>query len=673
MKAKLFAIALFLFALAACTQHDAGSVETRHGKSLPTAVSSELSSIDSLMWHHPDSALMMLLPFFDTCRDVECYVYLENNNGNLEDLTGHVSTAMSYNRHYAHLLLAELLYKNDCALTNRTELQQAVAYFDSLVGLHEADARRVSAKNATPTNVFLDARAHYINGVGYYENDSLVPACAEYLKALELMENRFEQKDLVGEKAKFMTYTYNRLGDMFSEQFMMEPAIDCYNHSYDYSLISPISSFSVSNALYRIGKQYNKKGDKDSADYYYSQALEYIPDSTNLNYRDIASTKALLSYQLTHQAETPLRHLKQLVILAEDDDERLTRYLVIGGIFFEENLYDSALLYLEPMMENKGNKFLKIQVANYLRIIYDSLGNKDKSNECIRYLALHNETGAENSALVSQLSGLYKAYLSQKQEKEAGTKREAAVKKAIEIIVPIAAALALAIIVVAKWRSKKLLKQQQEEADRRLGETEQQHKEELKRRQAETEKTLEERDKRHAEAIETERQIHRMEQAALSGRLKRSNQEIRELKDQIKQLDDLAAKTKVAASFEEEPVCRLIMERVHDGQFKSKIDYFTYKDAALDKQQLLDLRMAADHHFRNFTVRLKKAYPELTNSDLDYCCLYLLGLTDADIAALMQRTYNTVFERNGKIRKIIGSENPLPITLKGMANDSLLI
>ena len=462
MKAKLFAIALFLFALAACTQHDAGSVETRHGTSLPTAMSSELSSIDSLMWHHPDSALMLLLPFFDTCRDVECYVYLENNNGNLEDLTGHVSTAMSYNRHYAHLLLAELLYKNDCALTNRTELQQAVAYFDSLVG----GCTACVCQKRDPTNVFLDARAHYINGVSYYENDSLVPACAEYLKALELMESRFEQKDLVGEKAKFMTYTYNRLGDMFSEQFMMEPAIDCYYHSYDYSLISPISSFSVSNALYRIGKQYNKKGDKDSADYYYSQALEYIPDSTNLNYRDIASTKALLSYQLTHQAETPLRHLKQLVILAEDDDERLTRYLVIGGIFFMENLYDSALLYLEPMMENKGNKFLKIQVANYLRIIYDSLGNKDKSNECIRYLALHNETGAENSALVSQLSGLYKAYLSQKQEKEAGTKRELAVKKAIEIIVPIATALALAIIVVAKWRSKKLLKQQQEEADR---------------------------------------------------------------------------------------------------------------------------------------------------------------------------------------------------------------
>ena len=228
-----------------------------------------------------------------------------------------------------------------------------------------------------------------------------------------------------------------------------------------------------------------------------------------------------------------------------------------------------------------------------------------------------------------------------------------------------------------------------------LGETEQQHREELRLRQAEAEKLLEdkeklhqqeieakealarkeleERDKQHAEVLEAERQTHRMEQAAISGRLKRSNQEVRELKGQIKQLDDLATKTEVAASFDEEPICRLIMDRVNEGQFKSKIDYIIYKDAALDKQQLLDLRLAVDCHFGQFTARIKKAYPELTNSDLDYCCLYLLGLTDADIAALMQRTYNTVFERSGKMRKIFGSENPLPITLMGIAKDSSFI
>ena len=72
------------------------------------------------------------------------------------------------------------------------------------------------------------------------------------------------------------------------------------------------------------------------------------------------------------------------------------------------------------------------------------------------------------------------------------------------------------------------------------------HQQEMEAKEAQARKELEERDKRHAEVLEAERQTHRMEQAAISGRLKRSNQEVRELKDQIKQLDDLAAKTEVA-------------------------------------------------------------------------------------------------------------------------------
>jgi hypothetical protein len=295
---------------------------------------------------------------------------------------------------------------------------------------------------------------------------------------------------------------------------------------------------------------------------------------------------------------------------------------------------------LETLFEKEEDIALKIPAAECLRTIYDSIGDNEKLDKCLHFMALQKKSEAQNKALVSQLEDMFKSYTNQKLKNEAERTRKKSIRKTIKVIVPIAVVIALAILVMAKLRSKKLLRQQQEEADR---------------------------------SIEAERQAHRMEQAAMSGRLKRKNEEVRELKDQIKKMDDLAAKTEVAASFDDEPICRLIMDRVNEGQFKSKIDYIIYKDSALDKQQLLDLRLAVDRHFGQFTIRLKKTYPELTNSDLDYCCLYLLGLTDADIAALMQRTYNTVFERNHKMRKIFGSENPLPITLMGMAKDSLFI
>ncbi len=44
-----------------------------------------------------------------------------------------VSTNETYDNHYAQLLASELLFKNDYAQTNRTELLQAVEYFDSLL------------------------------------------------------------------------------------------------------------------------------------------------------------------------------------------------------------------------------------------------------------------------------------------------------------------------------------------------------------------------------------------------------------------------------------------------------------------------------------------------------------------------------------------------------------
>jgi tetratricopeptide (TPR) repeat protein len=670
-----------LLAVVACTQN-AQAPEPVEGPS------PQLMSIDSLLWHQPDSALACILPYFDTCRDAKFCV----------------STATEYNRHYANLLLSELLYKNDYAQVNRAELLQAVAYFDSLLSVDGADTRGVSlqarprrdTRRASAQNMaFLDARAHYINGVGYYENDSVVEACAEYLKTLEVMENHFEEKELVKHKARFMALTYGRLGDIFSDQFMMESSITCYEHALFYCRIEPTSPTGVSNLLTRLGVQYDKLGNKEKMRDYYGQALEAMPSSDNLSYRDLAASKALCDYQLGLGIDHSLAVLRRILVDANDKEERKTRFLTIGAIFAEEGMYDSAMYYLEPLFENEVDLTLKISAAECLRTIYDSIGDDEKLDKCLRFMALQKKSEAQNKALVSQLDDLFKSYTNKKLQNEAEKARDKSIRKTIEIIVPIAVVVALAILIMSKLRSKRLLKEQQVEADKKFGESEQQHEEELRQRkaeaekmledkekhhqqemeakEAETKKELEERDKQHAEAIEAERQTHRMEQASLSGRLKRSNQEVRELKDQIKQLDDLAAKSVIAASFDEEPVCRLIMERVKDGQFKSKIDYIIYKDSALNKQQLLDLRLAVDCHFRQFTVRLKKAYPELTNVDLDYCCLYLLGLTDADIAALMQRAYNTVIERNGKLKKIFGEENTLSVTLRTLANDSSFI
>ena len=584
--------------------------------------SEELSAIDSLMWRQPDSALAQLQAF---CNSPEA------------------DSLDEFNGHYCQLLISELLYKNDCEQTNRKELLQAVAYFDSIMQVPEP-----VEGPSFERNVFLTARAHYINGAGYYEKDSVVNACAEYLKALEVMEEHFEEKERVGNMAKFMALTHGRLGEMFEEQLLAEPAIACYKQALFYCRREPTSKYGIPVLLYHLGIQYDIVDQKDSAAFYYDEALANMPDFDNLHYRDLMSNKAIFAfYNLDYSSDSVINILKHLVTLSADEEERTTRLLTLGHILFEDKQYDSSRVYLETVFEQQDDITSKMIAAERLSSIYQMEGDSIKAQKYASFLVGLTMSEIEKKTEASKENEMFKDYLAQKQKKQAVIEREKAVKRALWIIIPIAAVVALVVFIDAKRRNKKQLKEQQ----------------------AEAKKLLEEKDKRHAEVLEAERQTHRMEQAAIAGRLKRSNQELRELKGQIKHLDDLAAKTEVAASFDEEPICRLIMERVNEGQFKAKIDCELYKSYALDKQQLLDLRVAADLHFSQLTLRLRKTYPKLTNIDIDYCCLYLLNLTHADVSALMQRAYNTVVERDSKIQKILGSEKPLPVILMDIAHN----
>ena len=613
----------------------------------------ELAAIDSLMWRQPDSAFAQLLQFAASPKADSLDVF---------------------NGHYCQLLISELLYKKDYGQSNREDLLKAVDYFDSLCDAGSNKKGDAMNRFLTRWNVFLDARAHYINGVGYYERGNVEEACAEYLKALEVMEGHFDDKALVGKRAIFMTYTYNRLMELFSAQFMMDPAIACGEKALSFCRIEPTSSKGVSGILYHLGKQYDKMDEMDKARQYYEEALENMTNTNSLLYRDIVSSKALCDYSAGDSMKLSLDALRNVAKQAKTENELLNRFLTIGGIYKEEGIYDSAMYYLEPVFEKATDVVSQIRAGECLRIVYDSIGDKEKSDKCMRFLTERKKLESENKTLVSKLEELFKTYMNQKQEKQAVEEREKAIKKTMGILIPIAVAVALAIIIVAKFRGMKLLKKQQKEANRMLEETERQHEEELKKQQTDAKQKMEAEHKHHAEAIETERQTHRIQQAALSGRLKRSNEELRELKDIVQKQEDTISKLEThAVTFTEEPICRLIMERVNEGRFKSKVDYVYYKDYALDKQHLLDLRVATDRHFGQFTTRLKKAYPELTKGDLDYCCLYLLGLTDADIAALMQRAYNTVVERDGKLKKIFGEENTLSVTLRTLANDSSFV
>ena len=361
-----------------------------------------LENIDSLMWQRPDSAFAVLQEFASSAA-----------SDSLDEFNGH----------YCQVLVAELLFKNYYGQSNRAEVLKAVRYFDSIVGMdgYGTDTRGVSVQER---EAFLAARAHYMNGVGFYERDSVVAACGEYLKALEVVETHFpnlETQDVASLRVehlpRFMGLTYGRLAELFSGQFMQEPAIVCCKRALEFQEIEPGSPLNHSSLLYLLGKQYDKLNQYDSAAYYYDEALRLLPDTNNLVYRDLVSQYAILKYETENDAESFIQDLGCMVAQAADESEKLTRYLTIGAFYADVGQNDSALKYLTPVFMYKDDSQMTREAARCMRDIYQSQGDSLKVIQYAMYLTDNEVHEGESNAQVSQLNELFQRHLQWKQKK----------------------------------------------------------------------------------------------------------------------------------------------------------------------------------------------------------------------------------------------------------------
>ena len=563
--------AILFLALTACHR----PVETVCTPSLP-----ELVAIDSLMQTRPDSALALL-------------------------------QASPKEDPYYQLLLSEALYKNDSAQLNRPELLEAMVHYDSL---------------GCP---FLSARCHYMNGVGYYEMDSVVEACEQYLKALEIMEEQYEEKDLVGYKAKFMALTYNRLGSLFSEQFMMQLSTYCLEQSLKFCLIEPTSPQGLSKTLYQIGKQYDKMDELDKARNYYLLAIKKAPNCNTLFYRDVLSSTALCDYQMGRGSNHSLIVLRQILAQAVDEDEKLTRRFIIGAIYYDEGLYDSALYYLEPVFVKEETTLRNIQVAEYLRVIYDNLGFGERSDECSRYLVANKCSEGVSKALVSRLEAVYQDYLMQKQDRQATELRGKEIQHIFILAAPIILITVLVIIIFTRYRGKKMMETQQLDAERVLRE---------KQRQLEKEKNARQRDiEKHRQDILQKEEHLRTLESALNHQRTEAN-----LRRQ---------------AFLQEAVCVRINDSVRNQHITARNS--SRKSVPFSESDAVELGKAILTHYNDFESLLLGKYPKMSKDDLQLCQLYLLGLDERQIAVIQCKSYSAIKKRANTLKELLGINESL--------------
>ena len=516
----------------------------------------ELAAIDTMMQTRPDSALCLLL-------------------------------GKPMDNPYYQLLLSEALYKNDSAQLNRTELLSAVAYYDSV---------------ACP---FLSARCHYMNGVGYYEMDSVVPACQEYLTALEIMEEHFEENELVGFKAKFMALIFTRLTVVFSDQYLHEQVICLGKCSIPYYHKCNTEPWNTAWMLDKIGTHYDMMEQWDSAGYYYAKAMEVLPDSNSLTYRDVAGIQALLSYKTTKNTDDAIGRLVKLCTLSDSEMERLSRYAVIGEIYYNEGSYDSARRYLEPVFQKSASLASRKQCAEYLAEICKVQGDSLELMECIIFLAPFGNQNENSSTLRSQLTVLFDKYWDNRSERS----HQRIIAKRIYLTLFLFGCLLATIVLILIIHKKSNYE-------------------------------------------------HRLQQAALAGRLKRSNKALLMSTEAIKRQErELESKNKtevVNYSFKERydmylqaEICqeiKTLAARLNSNKMqplKTNVDVSEYKPFALTNVQKTKLLKAFDRSFPGLLESLKTIYPSFDRKGELFCTLHMLEIDRMSMCVLLQEPYHT--------------------------------
>ena len=265
--------------------------------------------------------------------------------------------------HESQIRIADSLYKNYLPQYNFDEVKAAMEFFDSIRN-DELAIRNYGRRKAIPNSTFLIpnyqcAKAHYYHAVGLTEKDDIVGACEHYLIALEIMEDlmakdkslRKKDKRLKAkvdnpeeyEKIRFIALIYNRLGRLFYNASYCDLAIIKYRKAIDYVNLINDNSFKA-NLLKELANSYHLANNADSALCYYNKSLE-----TNSNLTNKLDVEKCIAQILFDKGEKDNAYIliKNNIDKIVDYASKDSYYCILGTMYYKDNVYDSAIYYIE--------------------------------------------------------------------------------------------------------------------------------------------------------------------------------------------------------------------------------------------------------------------------------------------------------------------------------------
>ena len=369
------------------------------------------------------------------------------------------------------------------------------------------------------------------------------------------------------------------------------------------------------------GAVYTKTRDFDKADFYFTKALQYLPENDDRSYGILLNNLAIVARE-NDQMERAFDLNKKAIEVskrAENKRSETQAYNNLGSCFLEIGQYDSALKYYNSALEKALKyKFTSSeQIAlELLSAAYDSIGDyKNAYSTHVSFKSLSDSLfDLEKLKLVTQLELQEKFDKRMNQSKLKQQKLEAEQRKRelifTLVIVVIAMALIIASLLFYLQRSKS------------------------KRHRLEAEKTslLSKSLELEKHKLEEELEFKNKELATNVMYMIRKN-------ELITQISERLIKSKQAFKKENQ---RIIDEIIRDLQSSTEDDI--WKDFEIRFQQV----------HNEFYEKLNEKFPNLSANEKRLCAFLRLNMSTKEISAITYQSLNSITVARSRLRKKLG-------------------
>lgn len=393
---------------------------------------------------------------------------------------------------------------------------------------------------------------------------------------------------------KFLFLLHYYLGNLYLEQELFNDGLAMHKKASIYSLLLE-DSLSISYAYNAIGNAFAAKAHEDSALWYYKQALNnvQIDDSSMIGYLCNSVSSSYSRLGLYREA---MEYIDLSQKMQSDSVELIYVYTIKAQIYANTKRYDLAKNYYDKGLKS-NNLYTQATCNEGLANIFSSQGNYKRAFSYFQnYISIRDSIEKNvNAVAVIQMKEIYKNM----QLKDENTALHLSKMKAIANLYKISFAFTLIIIVILYCYFKLRIKKNNK---------------------------IKQREKELFENIQKNQQAEMI-------RLKNQNQ----LEEQ-KRKEILLRET--------------FFRKLVTVSVDALNNINTERHVKLSDNDWNNIVENLDIAFDQFTVRLKKMFPNLSIDDIHFCCLVKMKLTMNDLTAIYCMEKTSIYKKKERIKKM---------------------